>query len=429
MNLPYYIAKRISQSSTTGISGKIIKIAIASISLSMAVMILSTAVLLGFKKGVSEKVFGFWGHIHITDTRMSRTFELSPIKDDQAIKDSIMSIEKIYYSSYNRNSTSVSESETIGGVKDIVPYIVAPAIINSKTEEMEAILFKGLNHEYDWSHFVSYLKEGDFPDITADKKTRDILISQQTAKRLQVTVGEKVILYFLKEQEPIKKAFTVSGIYKTGLEEYDKKIAFVDIKVLQDVLDWREDEVAGFEVFIDNIDDVEPIAEYIYSEILPPSLYNETIKEKFASMFDWIKMQDINGILLLVLMTIVAIVNMCTALLILILERSQMIGTLKSLGMSNWDLRKVFIYIALSIMGLSMIIGNVLGIGIGCFQKATGLIKLNEESYYLSEVPISFDLMSIIGINIATIIITMLVMIVPTYLVTKIRPIEILRFN
>lgn len=429
MNLPYYIARRISQSSTTGISGKIIKIAIASISLSMAVMILSTAVLLGFKQGVSEKVFGFWGHIHITDTRMSRTFELSPIKDDQAIKDSILSIEKIYYSSYNENSTSPSENETIGGVKDIVPYIVAPAIINSKTEEMEAILFKGLNHEYDWSHFESYLKDGAFPDITADKRTRDILISQQTANRLQVKVGEKVILYFLKEQEPIKKAFAVCGIYKTGLEEYDKKIAFVDIKVLQDVLEWKEDEVAGFEVFIDNIDDVEPIADYIYSEILPPSLYDETIKEKFASMFDWIKMQDINGILLLILMTIVAIVNMCTALLILILERSQMIGTLKSLGMSNWGLRKVFIYIALFIMGLSMLIGNVLGIGIGYFQKVTGLIKLNEESYYLSEVPISFDLMSIIGINIVTILITMLVMIVPTYLVTKIRPIEILRFN
>ncbi len=429
MNLPYYIAKRISQSSTTGISGKIIKIAIASISLSMAIMILSTAVLLGFKEGVSEKVFGFWGHIHITDTRMSRTFELSPIKDDQALKDSITSIAQLNYSIIDNNSGNIKNRETKGGVREIIPYIVMPGIINSKAEAMEAVLLKGLNEEYNWTNFESYLQEGAFPVLDGEKNSREILISEQTSKRIQVKVGEKVIIYFMKDQEPIKRAFKVCGIYKTGLEEYDKKVGFVDIRVLQGVLDWNSDEVAGFEVFIDDIDDLDPIADYIYSELLPPQLYDETIKEKFASMFDWIKMQDINGILLLVLMTIVALVNMCTALLILILERSRMIGILKALGLSNWNLRKIFIYISLWILGLSLLIGNILGLGIGYLQKSTGIIKLDEANYYLSEVPVRFDIVSMLGINIATIVMTTIVMIVPTYLVTKIKPVEILRFQ
>ncbi len=429
MNLPYYIAKRISQSSTTGISGKIIKIAIASISLSMAIMILSTAVLLGFKEGVSEKVFGFWGHIHITDTRMSRTFELSPIKDDQALKDSITSIAQLNYSIVDNNSGNIKNRETKGGVREIIPYIVMPGIINSKAEAMEAVLLKGLNEEYNWTNFESYLQEGAFPVLDGEKNSREILISEQTSKRIQVKVGEKVIIYFMKDQEPIKRAFKVCGIYRTGLEEYDKKVGFVDIRVLQGVLDWNSDEVAGFEVFIDDIDDLDPIADYIYSELLPPQLYDETIKEKFASMFDWIKMQDINGILLLVLMTIVALVNMCTALLILILERSRMIGILKALGLSNWNLRKIFIYISLWILGLSLLIGNILGLGIGYLQKSTGIIKLDEANYYLSEVPVRFDIVSMLGINIATIVMTTIVMIVPTYLVTKIKPVEILRFQ
>ncbi len=429
MNLPYYIAKRISQSSTTGISGKIIKIAIASISLSMAIMILSTAVLLGFKEGVSEKVFGFWGHIHITDTRMSRTFELSPIKDDQALKDSITSIAQLNYSIIDNNSGNIKNRETKGGVREIIPYIVMPGIINSKAEAMEAVLLKGLNEEYNWTNFESYLQEGAFPVLDGEKNSREILISEQTSKRIQVKVGEKVIIYFMKDQEPIKRAFKVCGIYRTGLEEYDKKVGFVDIRVLQGVLDWSSDEVAGFEVFIDDIDDLDPIADYIYSELLPPQLYDETIKEKFASMFDWIKMQDINGILLLVLMTIVALVNMCTALLILILERSRMIGILKALGLSNWNLRKIFIYISLWILSLSLLIGNILGLGIGYLQKSTGIIKLDEANYYLSEVPVRFDIVSMLGINIATIVMTTIVMIVPTYLVTKIKPVEILRFQ
>jgi len=429
VNISYYIARRISKSSTTGNSGTIIKIAILSISLSMAIMLLSTAVLLGFREGISEKVFGFWGHIHITDTRMSRSFEISPVTNDKALKDSILAIEKLYYSAISDVSGKIDEKETSGGVYDVVPYIIVPAIVNSKNDAMEAVLLKGVNEEYNWDRFGQYLKEGSFPVIEEGKPSREIMLSQQTSKRMRVKVGEKVIIYFLKDQDPVKRAFKISGLYKTGLEEYDKKVGFIDMAVIQQVLEWEKDKVAGFEIFIDDIDDVIPIADYIYEDILPPNLYAETIKEKFASMFDWIKMQDINGILLLFLMTLVALINMCTALLIFILERSTMIGVLKSIGLSNWNLRKVFIYVSLWISLFSLVIGNILGIGLGLLQQSTGLIKLDEANYYLSEVPIRFDLWAIVGINLATILITIIVMIIPTYLVTKIKPIDILRFQ
>jgi len=392
-------------------------------------MLLSTAVLLGFREGISEKVFGFWGHIHITDTRMSRSFEISPVTNDKALKDSILAIEKLYYSTISHVSGKIDERETSGGVYDVVPYIIVPAIVNSKDDAMEAVLLKGVNEEYNWDRFGQYLKEGSYPVIEKGKPSREIMLSQQTSKRMRVRVGEKVIIYFLKDQEPVKRAFKISGLYKTGLEEYDKKVGFIDMAVIQQVLEWEKDKVAGFEVFIDDIDDVIPIADYIYEDILPPNLYAETIKEKFASMFDWIKMQDINGILLLFLMTLVALINMCTALLIFILERSTMIGVLKSIGLSNWNLRKVFIYVSLWISVFSLVIGNILGIGLGLLQQSTGMIKLDEANYYLSEVPIRFDLWAIVGINLATILITIIVMIIPTYLVTKIKPIDILRFQ
>lgn len=425
MNVALYIAKRIAKSSTGGYSGRIIKIAIASIALSIAVMILSTAVLYGFKKGISEKVYGFWGHIHVTDTQLSRNFELTPVLNDQKLKDSILSIGYLEYASFFEPDVVKT---TKGGVSSIAPFINIPGILNRK-DELEGIFLKGVNEEYSWEKFETYLKKGNFPTITPDKPTRDILISEQTSNRLKLDLGDKVVVYFVVDKDPIKKAFKVSGIYKTGLEDYDQKFAFMDMKVIQDVLEWRRDEVGGFEIFVDNIEDSEPIADYIYDAILPANMYTETILEKFRNMFDWIEMQDINGYLLFGLMSIVALINMCTALLILILERSKMIGVLKSLGQTSWSIRKIFIYNALWILGLALLIGNLLGLGLGYLQKYTGFIKLDEESYYLSEVPIYFQFSSVLLINIGAILMTALVMLIPTYLITRITPIKMLRFD
>jgi lipoprotein-releasing system permease protein len=242
-------------------------------------------------------------------------------------------------------------------------------------------------------------------------------------------VGDKLMINLVKDRNSIKRVFTVCGIYKTGLEIYDKRFAFIDMKILQRILDWNSNQVGGFEVFIDHFEDAIPIADYIYSEVLPPHLYAETIQEKFRSEFEWLELQDINEALILLLMVIVAIINMSTAILILILERSKMIGVLKALGLKNWGIRKIFIYNALWIMITALIIGNLLGISIALLQQYTGILKLDEENYYLSEVPILFDIPSILYVNLGTILVTLLVMLIPTYLVTKISPIKILRFE
>lgn len=424
MNTSYYISQKIAKSSTSGYSGTIIKIAIATIALSIAIMILAVSVLMGFKNGITEKVFGFWGHIHITDSKISRTLELTPMYDDPTIMDSIRMIGSIQRGQLNSNEVEISN----GGVRSINAYIMMPGIIKTKNDDLEGIILKGVDEAYQWDDFKEYLKEGAFPKFDSGTN-REILISQQTARRLKVKVGDRLNIYFIKDKDAKTKRFTISGIYRTGLEEYDVKFVFVDIAVLQSVLDWDTNQIGGYEIFIDNIEDADLIADYIYEEILPANLYAQTIKDKFDNLFKWIELQDMNALLLLVLMTIVAIINMSTALLILILERSKMIGTLKALGMNDWGIRKIFIYNAMWILGMALIFGNIIGISIALFQKSTGILKLDETNYYLSEVPIHFDLWSILFINAITIVVTLLVMMIPSYMVTRISPIKILRFE
>ncbi len=388
-------------------------------------MILATAVLYGFKSGISEKVFGFWGHIHITDTKVNRSLELSPIIDLPALKKSIAQIE---YKDLNRHGTKMERTRNGSVVKTIHPFIMLPAIINRKND-LEGIILKGVNHEYDWNNFRNYLKEGQFPNIASEGETREILVSEQTARRLRVTVGDKLVIYFLEEKESVKKAFTISGIYRTGLEEYDVKFAFVEMSILQNVLEWDQSQVGGFEVFLKDIENVELTADYIYNELLPPNLYAQTIQEKFDGLFEWIELQDMNAILLLLLMMIVAIINMSTALLILILERSKMIGILKAVGAGNWEIRKIFIYISLWIMLMALIAGNILGLGVAFLQEWTGILKLDETNYYLSEVPIQISWISILLVNLSTVLVSLLFMIIPSYLITRISVIKILRFD
>ena len=428
MNISYFISRRIAKSSTSGYSGTIIKIAIATIALSIATMILAVSVLLGFKNGITEKVFGFWGHIHITDSKISRTLELTPIENSSAIKDSIANIAHVSKTNRVRFDDTDAVSESKAGVKSINPYIMMPGIIKTKNDDIEGIILKGIDEDYNWEAFRSYLKEGEFPQFGL-KSNREILISQQTARRLRVGVGDKLNVYFIKDKDAKTKRFIISGIYRTGLEEYDVKFVFADMTVLQDVLDWDKSQIGGYEIFIEDIADAEIIADYVYEEVLPANLYAQTIKDKFDNLFKWIELQDMNALLLLILMTIVAIINMSTAILILILERSKMIGTLKALGMHNWDIRKIFIYNSFWILGLALILGNIIGFAVAILQKSTGIMKLDETNYYLSEVPIHFDFGAIVVINLLTIIVTLLVMIIPSYMVTKISPIKILRFE
>ena len=257
----------------------------------------------------------------------------------------------------------------------------------------------------------------------------DILISQQTASRLRIDTGDSFIVHFIQKGDQLKRRFTVSGIYKTGLEEYDKVFALVDIRQVQRLLGWEADEVGGFEVFLDDLADLPVLTEYLYYEKLPNNLYAETIREKLPEIFEWLELQNINEVVILSLMIVVAIINMITALLILILERTNMVGTLKALGGTNWAIRKVFLYYAAYIVLVGLFWGNLMGIGLCLMQEQFGLIRLSEENYYLTVAPIQLQWWSILIINVGTLIITLVFLILPSYLVSSISPVKAIRFN
>jgi lipoprotein-releasing system permease protein len=432
LNLDYFIARKVAASGQQSFSRLIIRIAIVAVALSVSVMIIATSLIRGFKNEISSKIFGFWGHIHIMDTGVNNSMEAYPVDVDQVFYPYLDTVSKVTYfdnptflgyTFYDR----MAQFETKGGINHIQVFATLPGVIRSK-DDIEGIILKGIGRDYNWENLKEYLKEGK--ELTlGDSISRDILISRQTANRLNLEVGERLIVHFIKNKEQLQKRFTVCGIYKTGLEEYDQKFAIVDIRILQELLDWNENQVGGFEVFIDNIDDLNAINEHIYIEKIPNDLYSQTIRDKSPSIFEWLELQDINEIVILALMIIVSIINMVTALMILILERTNMIGTLKALGYTNWGIRKIFLYYAAYIICIGLFWGNLIGISICFTQDYFEVIKLSEADYYLSVAPIEFNWFSILALNLGTLFITLIFLIIPSYLVTRISPVKAIRFK
>ncbi len=432
MNLPLFIAKRVSFSTKKTFTGLIVRIAIAAVALSLAVMIISTAIISGFKLQIGEKIFGFWGHIHITSNQINRTtMESVPISANQQFLPLVENLGKITYTEpmtmFGRELPWERTKTTKGGVRHIQSYALKPGIIKTK-KEIEGIVLKGIGKDFDWSFFDKFLVDGEKLELP-DSAGNGIVLSKQTANRLELGVGDKFIFYYVKAGEALAKRFTVTGIYKTGLEEYDRKFAIVDIRKIQELLEWEPDQVGGFEIFVQQLGDMEAISSHIYNEILPNELYCESIRTKEPAIFDWLALQDINEVVILALMLVVGLINMVTALLILILERTNMIGVLKSLGQTDWSIRKLFLYNATYIILLGLLLGNLLGIGFCLVQSKYGLIKLSEENYYLSEAPIDLSLLHILGLNIIALAVILLFLTIPSWLVTRISPVKAIRFK
>ena len=317
---------------------------------------------------------------------------------------------------------------TKGGIAHIQRYGLKEGILESNSD-MEGVILKGIWRDYNWDFMKDYLVEGNpitFPDA---EMSRDILISMSTASRLQLKVGDRLTVNFVNKNQVVNRRMKICGIYKTGLEEYDKRFALVDIRQVQKLLGWSEDEVGGFEVFIDNIDDLDVFRYYLTEEVLPLKLFAESIRYKFPGIFDWLGLQNINEVVILILMIIVAIINMVTALMILILERTSMVGVLKAVGEQDWNIRKIFMYYAAYIIGLGLIWGNLIGITLCLLQKKFEFITLSEEDYYMSVAPIALDLWTVLMLNAGTMLITLLFLILPSYLVTTIQPVKALRFK
>lgn len=432
MRISNFIARRVAGSGQQSFSRLIIRIATTAVALSMTVMILATGLIAGFKTEIINKIFGFWGHIHITDTDINRSLlDAQPISKNQDFYPYLDTIQQIEY--YSRESILGNEVErlipTKGGIRHIQVFALKPGIIQVKSE-IEGIILKGVAEDFDWSFIEQYMQVGKRLDLSDTTASRGILISRQTADRLRVDTSDSFIINFPEKGGSIlKKRFYVEGIYKTGLEEYDSKFALVDIRQIQQLLKWKPDEVSGFEVFVDNLDDLDLLSDYIYYDRLPNSLYAETISQKFPEIFKWLELQNINELVILLLMLVVALINMITALMILILERTNMIGTLKALGSTNWGIQKIFLYYAAYIILIGLFWGNLIGITLGFLQDKFGIIRLSEADYYLAVAPVHFNFWTILGLNIGTMVVTLIFLVIPSFLVTSISPVKAIRFK
>jgi lipoprotein-releasing system permease protein len=432
MNLPFFIARRIAFAGERNFSRTIIRIAIAAVALSMAVMLASSALIAGFKTEISRKIFEFWGHLHISDTSYSLSFDPQPIEANSPYLPTLRDTRGVQYLA-ERTWLGLavggdSQKTTRGGIRHVQSFAHKPGIIRTKTA-LEGILLKGVGADFDWNNLQPYLLEGRAIALGDTAASRDILISRQTADRLQIGVGDKFVVHFVKEDQQLRRLFQVCGIYKTGLEEYDRKFALCDIRQVQNLLGWQPNQVAGFEIWLDDLRDLDVYNQYLYEEVLPNDALCVSIREKFPAIFEWLELQDLNEFVILGLMLAVAIINMITALLVLVLERSTMIGILKSLGERNGRIRQVFLYHAAVITLTGMFWGNVLGLGFCWLQDRFRFIQLKESDYYLSYAPVRFDWVSIVSINVGTLLVTLIFLILPSLAVTRISPVKAIQFK
>lgn len=409
MNLELFIAKRLALGDKKSFSRFIIRIAVIAIALSVSVMIVSTCMVSGFSKEIKNRIFGFWGEIHIVSYDNTESFETLPIKKEQ------IQIEKLKQSKEVRN---------------VAPFIIKAGILKTKTD-IEGIVLKGVNKEYDWKTIDNYLKDGTNLTLKDSIASKEIMVSKSTANRLNLKVGDNIIAYFIRSDlaAPIGRKLKVVGIFHTGLEEYDKQYALVNIRLLRELNQWQENEVSGYEVRLTNMDNMDAFKDSIYYKYIDQKANAQTMKDINRNIFEWLDLQKVNEYLILGFMILVAMLNMVTALIILILDRTNMIGILKSLGTSNKSITKIFIYNAAYIVMNGLFWGNLLGIGICALQYYTGFIKLNEENYYLSVAPVDFNVWSILLINMGTLLICTVILLLPTRLISRISPMKAIRFQ
>ena len=406
MNTSLFIAKRLynAKENNNSYTRPIIRIAILAVALSVSIMLLSVFILSGFKAEISDKVFGFGGHINISKFSYNQSYENDPI---------------------NYSNEIVSKIESIDDVENIQQFATKAGIIK-KEEEILGVIIKGVGQDYNWKFFEKNLVFGELPiydSVTSNK----VLISENISKKMKLEIGDDLVMYFVQKPTRVRK-FIISGIYKTGLTEFDEITVLADIKHIQKLNNWNNNQIGGYEVLLSNIDNLQYNSELI-DETIDFDLKAISIKDKYPQIFDWLRLQDFNVLIILILMLIVGGVNMITSLLIIILEKSRLIGVLKAIGATNWDIRKVFIYNSLYIISSGLLFGNLIALSFSIAQKYFNLIKLDENIYFMSYVPIKIEFLSLLLINIGTIIICYLILVIPSIVISKISPAKSIKFE
>lgn len=414
MNLELFIARKIhfSKEGNRQVTPPAVRIAIVGVALGLAVMILSVAIVIGFKKEVRNKVIGFGSHIQITNFDNNSSYETIPI----AVSDSLHQALREF-----------------PGIKHIEGYATKMGILKTDSD-FQGVVLKGIDTDYDWSFFRNNLKEGELLTIDSKKTSTDVIISRYLSDLLGLKLGDSILTYFVQEDVRARK-FNIVGIYETGFMDYDKLFVLTDIKQIRRLNGWEKDEVSGLELLVDDYDKLDQIAEDLYFNLVEKqdrhgnTYFTRSIKEMNPMIFNWLDVLDVNVVVILILIFAVAGFTMISGLLIIILERTNMIGILKALGENNVSIRKIFLYISFFLIGKGMLWGNMVGIAICLIQSHFRIIKLDPSIYYLDAVPIDLSIVSLILLNIGTLCASMLMMLGPSYLITKIDPAKSIRFE
>jgi lipoprotein-releasing system permease protein len=414
MNLPYFIAQRLikGRRTETSFSRPINIISIIGIAMGLAVMILAVSILTGFKKQIREKVIGFGSHIQVMNFDSNISFETTPISDTQEF---------------------IPKIKQIRGIRHFQVFATKAGIIKTD-EDIQGVVLKGVGSDFDWKYFSANMVDGSVFTVSDTAIGNKVIISKKISEMLKLKTGDSFAMHFIQDPPRVRK-FVISGIYETNLEEFDKMYVFCDIGHIKRLNGWNDDQVSGFEVFIDDFDELDAMTLAVRDAIGYRISEEETkfkvvnIRIKYPQIFDWLNFQDMNVIIIIVLMLVVAGFNMISGLIILILEKINMIGILKALGSEDKTIRRVFLYQAAYLISKGLLWGNLIGLGLAFLQLKTGFISLDPSSYYIKTVPVNLELAHVLLLNAGTMAVIIIMLLVPSQLITRITPVKAIRYD
>jgi len=412
LNVPVFLARKVRNAPAGSFSATVTRVGVASIALGLAILIIAFAVLYGYKNTIQQKIFLFGAQLQVSKFTNNYSYEESPIP---------------------LNTPVYRAGTQIPGVQHIQAVAQKAGILKAK-DELSGVVLKGVGRDYNWNLLRESLVAGTVPDVGADtgsgassRGSTQLLISQYMARQLQLTVGDSIPMYFLSNP-PRARKMTVVGIYDTGLEEVDKTLALGDIRLVQRLNGWGPDSVGSYEIFVNDFDRLEETRSNLLDR-MPPDLRITRVTDSYRPLFDWMLLLDRNMVILLALVTFVASFNMISVLLVLMMERTPMIGLLKALGGADPLIRRMFLYVGLNMVGWGLLIGNAVGLGLCWLQYYYRLIPLDPKNYFVTYVPIAWHWPTILALNGATVVLIALVLWVPTLIITRIEPVKALAFK
>lgn len=414
MRFEFTIARRLFgvRDDARRISRPALRIAMWGVAVGLAVMLLSVFIVLGFKTEIRDKAIGFGGHIQVLNTQTLFTGESQPVVVDELL---------------------MHRLGRTDGVRHVQRFAVRAGMLKTDAA-FQGVVVRGVGEEYDTTFLASHLKGGRLPHFVSDKATNEILVSSRTASALGLEVGSRVYAYFFSGQLKARR-FDVVGIYETHLRDFDENFVFTGLRTVVQLNDWEDDQCSGVELLTSDFEQLQPVADRVAAIVNRTSDRNgdvytsATLRELYPGIFTWLSLLDTNVYVILILMISLSIFTMTSGLLIIILERTNFIAVMKSLGASNTQLRRVFLYFATFIIGRGMMIGNIIGLGLALAEQQWGFVRLDADTYYVDTVPVLISWPMVAAVNVATLVLSVAMLIVPTYLVARIHPARVMRFE